>query len=66
MKSKDFKVVAGGYRKGLWFHDRRAHTQEDVDALNEAFRLLGQDDPRWLKLIWDVKVDSKPEMRRIK
>ncbi len=51
------KVVQGGYQKGIWMHDRDAHTQEEIDALNEAFRLLGQDDPRFLKLIWNVKVD---------
>ena len=60
------KVIDGGYWKGLWFHDRGAHTQEEIDALNEAFRLAGQHDPRWLKLIWDIKVDAKPELRRIK
>lgn len=60
------KVIEGGYQKGLWFHDPEAHTQEEVDALNEAFRLLGQDDPRFLKLIWDVKVDEKPEFRVVK
>ena len=51
------KVVQGGYQRGIWMHDRDAHTQEEIDALNEAFRLLGQDDPRFLKLIWNVKVD---------
>jgi len=54
------EVIEGGYQKGLWFHDRDAHTQEEIDALNEAFRLIGQDDPRWLKLIWDVKAGAPP------
>ena len=62
-----FKVIDGGYQKGIWMHDRDAHTQEEIDALNEAFRLLGQDDPRFLKLIWDIKVDSfSPDVRIVK
>lgn len=61
------KVIDGGYRPGVWLHDRNAHTQEEIDALNEAFRLLGQDDPRFLKLIWDIKVESRsPALRLVK
>jgi len=60
------KVVQGGFKEGVWFHDRNAHTQEEIDFLNEAFREAGRHDPRWLKLIWDIKVDSQPELHRIK
>jgi hypothetical protein len=60
------EVIQGDCRKGFWFHDRNSITQEEIDFLNEAFREAGQHDPRWLKLIWDVKVDSKPELRRLK
>jgi hypothetical protein len=60
------EVIDGGYRKGAWFHDRDAHTQEEIDFVNEAFREAGQHDPRWLKLIWDIKVDSKSKLRRVK
>jgi len=67
LKSKNFmKVIEGGYRKGLWFLDRDAHTQEEIDFLNAAFREAGKYDPRWLKLIWDIKLDSKPEIQRVK
>jgi hypothetical protein len=60
------EVIEGGYRKGLWFHDRNSLTQEEIDFANEAFREAGQHDARWLKLIWYIKVDSKPELRRVK
>jgi len=61
------KVIDGGHQKGIWMHDRDAHTQEEIDALNEAFRLLGQDDPRFLKLIWNIKADSfSPELQIVK
>jgi hypothetical protein len=60
------KVIDGGYRRGLWLHDRDSITQEEVDFLNAAFREAGKHDPRWLKMIWDIKVESNPEMRRVK
>jgi len=60
------KVDEGGYRKGVWFHDRDSLTQEEIDFANAALREAGKHDPRWLKLIWDIKVDSKPELRRVK
>ncbi len=60
------EVIDGGYRKGFWLHDRNSITQEEIDFMNEAFREAGEHDPRWLKLIWDIKVDSKPELRRMK
>ncbi len=60
------KVIDGGYRKGFWFHDRGAHTQEEIDFANAAFREAGKHDPRWLKLIWDIKVDDKPKIRRVR
>jgi len=59
------EVIEGGFKKGLWFHDRDSHTQEEIDALNEASRLLGQDDPIFLKLIWDVKVDTFPPVLQL-
>ena len=59
------KVIKGGYRKGLWLHDPDAHTQEEIDFLNEAFREAGKYDPRWLKLIWEPKKE-KPQLRRVK
>ena len=62
----NLKVIDGGYRKGLWFHDRQAHTQEEIDFINEAFREAGQHDPRWLKLVWDVQVDDQPKLQRVK
>lgn len=60
------KVIDGEYQKGIWMHDRKAHTQEEIDFINAAFREAGQYDPRWLKLVWDVKVESQPELKRIK
>jgi hypothetical protein len=60
------EVLEGGYQKGFWFHDRNSITQEEIDFMNDAFREAGQHDPRWLKLVWDVKVDPKPELRRVK
>jgi hypothetical protein len=59
-------VIRGGFKEGIWFHDREAYTQEEIDFVNEAFREAGQHDPRWLKLIWDVKVDVKPKLHRVK
>ena len=61
-----FKVIQGGYRQGVWLHDRQAHTQEEINFINEAFREAGQHDPRWLKLVWDIKVDDQPELQRVK
>jgi len=59
-------VIQGGYQKGLWFHDRGANTQEEINFMNEAFQEAGKHDPRWLELVWDVKVDSQLELRQIK
>lgn len=47
-------------------HDREGITREEIDFFNAAFREAGKHDPRWLQLIWDIKVDSKPELRRVK
>jgi hypothetical protein len=66
MEGKFMEVIQGGYRKGFWFHDRNSITQEEIDFVNEALREAGQHDPRWLKLIWDTKVDSKPKLHRVK
>lgn len=60
------EVIDGEARKGFWLRDRTAFTQEEIDFANEAFREAGKHDPRWLKLIWDVKVGSQPELRRVK
>jgi len=60
------EVIEGGFKEGFWFRDRNSITQEEIDFVNEAFREAGKHDPRWLKLIWDVKADSKPEIRKIK
>ncbi|RLB01245.1 MAG: hypothetical protein DRG59_06915 [Deltaproteobacteria bacterium] len=59
------KVIEGGYKKGLWLHDPDAHTQEEIDFLNEAFRRVGKADPRWLKLIWEPKKE-KPKLTVVK
>ena len=59
------KVIKGGYKKGLWFHDPDAHPQEEIDFLNEAFRRVGKADPRWLKLIWEPKKE-KPKLTVVK
>jgi len=60
------EAIQGGFKKGFWFQDRNSISQEEIDFMNEAFREAGQYDSRWLKLIWDVKVDSQPELRLIK
>ncbi|MDD3581952.1 MAG: hypothetical protein PHW74_13135 [Desulfobacca sp.] len=59
------QLIKGGYQKGIWLHDRQGHTQEEIDFMNAAFWEAGRHDPRWLKLIWDIKVDQRPELRMI-
>jgi hypothetical protein len=60
------KVLEGDYRKGIWLCDRSAYTQKEIDFANEAFREAGKHDPRWLQLVWEIDVDSQPDLRRIK
>ena len=59
------QLIKGGYQKGIWLHDRQGHTQEEIDFMNAAFREAGRQDPRWLKLVWDIKVDHRPALRVI-
>lgn len=59
------EVIDGGYRKGCWLRDRSAFTQEEIDFANEAFREAGKHDPRWLKLVWDIKADSSNNLRQV-
>jgi hypothetical protein len=54
------EVINGGYKKGMWFHDRAAYSDEEIEYVNGAFRRISQHDPRWLKLIWNIK---KPESK---
>ena len=59
------KVIEGKYQKGAWFHDPDAYDEEDIAFLNEAFRTIGQADPRFLKLIWQPQ-KQRPALRRVK
>lgn len=59
------ELIEGGFKEGFWLRDQTAFTQEEIEFANEAFREAGKYDPRWLKLIWDIKVDSKPDLRRV-
>jgi len=58
------EVIKGGYKKGRWFHDPDAYTDEEIEYANEAFRRLGKFDRRWLKLIWKPKKDKR-QLRRV-
>lgn len=61
------KVIEGGFIKGHWQSDRDAYSEEDIVEGNEIYETLAQKhNPAWKELIWDVKVDFKPELRQVK
>jgi hypothetical protein len=61
------EVINGGFVKGHWQSDRDAYSDEDIEAWNNIFQKMAEKHgPGWKMFIWDVKVNSKPELRRIK
>lgn len=61
------KVIEGGFVKGHWQSDREAYSDEDIKAWNAIFRKMAEKHgPGWRILIWDIKRDSKTELRLVK
>ncbi|MGB9613861.1 MAG: hypothetical protein ACPL4K_06815 [Candidatus Margulisiibacteriota bacterium] len=61
------KVIKGGYRPGVWLHDRKTYSDEDIAIGNEKFKQLISLGHTWLKnYLWEVKPTSQTELRRIK
>ncbi|RJR47282.1 MAG: hypothetical protein C4567_01250 [Deltaproteobacteria bacterium] len=61
------EVIQGGFVKGHWQSDREAYSDEDIEAWNAIFQKMAEKHgPGWKILIWNVKADSKPELRRVK
>jgi hypothetical protein len=53
--------------KGHWQSDRDAYSDEDLEAWNNIFQKMAEKHgPGWKMFIWDVKANSKPELRRVK
>jgi len=53
------KVVQGGFQKGVWQHDREAHTDEDIEFFNEFLRTVAKHRPQAANVIWDIPPKNK-------
>jgi len=51
---KSEKVVYLDKIRGYWFRDPTI-PQEEIDVFNAAFKEAAEQDPRWLKMIWNRK-----------
>jgi len=61
----ELRVFPGGYKEGVWQHDRNMPDIEIAAGNGAWLRLaLGTGKPGWLKLIWPLR--GKPQLRRIK
>jgi len=46
--------IEGGYKKGVWQHDREAYTDEDIEFFNEFLREMAKHRPQAASVIWDL------------
>jgi len=61
-----FHVIDGGYRKGVWLHDRKTYSDEEIAIGNERFKHLINLGHTWLKdYLWDIQ-PMQTEIKRIK
>ena len=56
------KVVKGGFKEGMWQHDRNTYSDEEIEIWNVRLEQLSQKHP-WLKdFIWKIKPKRKPTL----
>jgi hypothetical protein len=64
------EVIQGGFKEGVWLHDRNFYSEEEIEDGNEWFRQLTNRYPQyfsWLMdYVWDIKPKSKTNLITVK
>ncbi|MBW1953585.1 MAG: hypothetical protein JRI66_10960 [Deltaproteobacteria bacterium] len=64
MTRPNLKLIPGKIQSGMWQSDRRAYSDEDIEALNTALENLARDYfPGIHRLIWEIK--GPPELKMV-
>jgi len=62
MTRPNLKLIPGKIQSGMLQSDRRAYSDQDIEALNAALEKLARDYfPGMRRLIWEIK--EPPELR---
>jgi len=56
------KVIKGGFHEGMWQHDRKTYSDEEIEIWNARLEQLSQKHP-WLKdFIWKINPKQLPHL----
>lgn len=64
------EAIQGGFKKGVWLHDRNFYSEEEIVDGNEWFKQLSNRCPQqfsWLMdYIWDINPKPRPNLMTVK